>query len=220
MNVPIHGRIWGEAEHANLAEVVQSDWYTHGKWNSRFENALAKYTGVKHVSLCNSGSSANLLAVSALELEPGDEVITTAVNFPTTVNPILQVGAVPVFVDVKLPHMTIDVKQLEEAWSPRTRAVVVAHTLGYPCEGRLPPLQYGLPLNVTPRLSRFLKSAHHSVSRTMVMLSLDRIMTTEKTFRRDWFSSTRGAYRNPSRDLIHSANMYAGFPGMAASVSI
>lgn len=134
MNVPVHGRIWGEAEHANLYQVVDSDWYTHGKWNSRFENALAKYTGVKHVSLCNSGSSANLLAVSALELKPGDEVITTAVNFPTTVNPILQVGAIPVFVDVRLPHMTIDVKQLEAAYSSRTRAVMIAHTLGYPCD--------------------------------------------------------------------------------------
>src|SRR5512139_4275263 len=134
MIVPVHGRIWGEPEHANLRQVVKSDWYTHGKWNARFENALEKYIGVKHVHLCNSGSSANLLAVSALGLQPGDEVITTAVNFPTTLNPILQVGAVPVFVDVTLPHMTIDVKQLEAAWSPRVKAVVIAHTLGYPCE--------------------------------------------------------------------------------------
>src|SRR5512139_4149581 len=132
MIVPVHGRIWGEPEHANLRQVVKSDWYTHGKWNARFENALAKYIGVKHVHLCNSGSSANLLAVSALELQPGDEVITTAVNFPTTVNPILQAGAVPVFIDVKLPQMTADVTQLEAALSERTRAVILAHTLGYP----------------------------------------------------------------------------------------
>jgi CDP-6-deoxy-D-xylo-4-hexulose-3-dehydrase len=134
MNVPVHGRIWGKAEHDNLHAVVESDWYTAGKWCARFENALERYTGVRHVHLCNSGSSANLLAVSALELKPGDEVITTAVNFPTTLSPIIQVGAIPVFSDVTLPHMTIDVRQLEAALSRRTRAVVVAHTLGYPCE--------------------------------------------------------------------------------------
>lgn len=72
MNVPVHGRIWGEPEHDNLMEVVYSDWYTHGKWNARFENALEKYLDVKHVSLCNSGSSANLLAVLALDLKPGE----------------------------------------------------------------------------------------------------------------------------------------------------
>ncbi len=134
MIVPVHGRIWGEPEHANLREVVDSDWYTAGKWCHAFERKLADYLGVRHVVLCNSGSSANLLAVSALELQPGDEVITTAVNFPTTVNPILQVGAVPVFIDVKLPMMTADVRQLEAALSPRTKAVVLAHTLGYPFE--------------------------------------------------------------------------------------
>ena len=130
----MHGRIWGEPEHANLREVVDSDWYTAGNWCKLFEKKLRDYLGVRYVSLCNSGSSANLLAISALELQPGDEVITTAVNFPTTVNPILQVGAVPVFVDVKLPHMTADVRQLEAALSPKTRAVVLAHTLGYPFE--------------------------------------------------------------------------------------
>ena len=134
MNVPVHGRIWGTAEHSNLYQVVDSDWYTAGKWCSRFENRLAKYLGVKHVSLCNSGSSANLLAVLALDLKPGDEVITTAVNFPTTVNPILQVGAIPVFIDVTLPHMTADVSQLEEVLSAKTKAVILAHTLGYPFE--------------------------------------------------------------------------------------
>jgi len=134
LNVPVHGRIWGKPEHANLKAVVDSDWYTAGKWCARFENRLAKYIGVKHVHLCNSGSSANLLATLALDLKPGDEVITTAVNFPTTLNPILQVGAIPVLVDVTLPHMTIDVKLLEEAYSTKVKAVIVAHTLGYPCE--------------------------------------------------------------------------------------
>jgi CDP-6-deoxy-D-xylo-4-hexulose-3-dehydrase len=134
LNVPVHGRIWGETEHANLMQVINSDWYTAGPWCARFEKALREYLGVRYVSLCNSGSSANLLAVSTLELEPGDEVITTAVNFPTTVNPILQVGAVPVFIDVKLPMMTADVSQLGEALSPKTRAVILAHTLGYPFE--------------------------------------------------------------------------------------
>ncbi len=134
MIVPVHGRLWGEPEHTNLREVVDSDWYTAGKWCHAFERKLADYLGVRHVVLCNSGSSANLLAVSVLELQPGDEVITTAVNFPTTVNPILQVGAVPVFIDVKLPMMTADVSQLEAALSPRTKAVVLAHTLGYPFE--------------------------------------------------------------------------------------
>jgi CDP-4-dehydro-6-deoxyglucose reductase, E1 len=132
VNVPVHGRIWGEPEHANLREVVDSDWYTAGKWCALFEKRLQDYLGVKHAILCNSGSSANLLAVSALELQPGDEVITTAVNFPTTVNPIIQAGAIPVFVDVKLPQMTVDITQLDHALSPRTRAVILAHTLGYP----------------------------------------------------------------------------------------
>ena len=132
MKVPVHGRIWGEPEHANLRQVVDSDWYTAGAWCAKFEAAIRDYLGVRHVALCNSGSSANLLAISALELKPGDEVITTAVNFPTTVNPIIQAGATPVFVDVKLPQMTVDVSQLDEAYSSRTRAVVLAHTLGYP----------------------------------------------------------------------------------------
>ena len=134
MIVPVHGRIWGENEHAKLRAVVDSDWYTAGPWCHQFERKLADYLGVRHVALCNSGSSANLLAISALELSPGDEVITTAVNFPTTLNPIIQVGAVPVFVDVKLPMMTADVTQLEAALSGKTRAVVLAHTLGYPFE--------------------------------------------------------------------------------------
>ena len=134
MNVPIHGRIVGEEERVNLEQVVLSDWYTAGPWCARFEAKLRNYLGVRYVTLCNSGSSANLLALSALELSPGDEVITTAVNFPTTVNPILQVGAIPVFIDVKLPQMTADVSQLEAALSPRTRAVILAHTLGYPFE--------------------------------------------------------------------------------------
>jgi len=139
VKVPVHGRIWGEPEHTNLRQVVDSDWYTAGAWCAKFEAAIRDYLDVRHVALCNSGSSANLLAISALELVPGDEVITTAVNFPTTVNPIIQAGATPVFVDVKLPQMTVDVRQLDEAYSSRTRAVVLAHTLGYPFD--LGPVQ-------------------------------------------------------------------------------
>src|SRR5512139_253982 len=134
MIVPVHGRIVGEPERAALRAVADSDWYTAGPWCDRFTKKLRAYLGARHVALANSGSSANLLAVSALELQPGDEVITTAVNFPTTVNPILQVGAVPVFIDVTLPTMTADIGQLEAAVSERTRAVILAHTLGYPCE--------------------------------------------------------------------------------------
>lgn len=157
MNVPVHGHIVGEPERANLMEVVNSDWYTAGKWCAKFQAALQEYLGTPgtfiddfgktqnylycpHVILCNSGSSANLLAIAALTSQelgdrrilPGDEVITTAVNFPTTVNPIIQMGAIPVFIDVVLPQMNADVTQLEAALSDKTKAVVLCHTLGYP----------------------------------------------------------------------------------------
>ena len=130
--VPYAGRVYDGAELANLHAAADEFWLTEGRWCARFENGLKRFLGVKHVRLTNSGSSANLLAISALELQPGDEVITCAVGFPTTVAPIVQHGAIPVFVDADPKTGNIDVSQLEEALSPRTVAVVAAHTLGNP----------------------------------------------------------------------------------------
>ena len=134
------GRVYGEEEMANLAESAVEFWLTGGRWHTRLETGLAEWYGVSHARLVNSGSSANLLAVAALtspllgdrRLQPGDEVITVAAGFPTTVAPLIQLGLVPVFVDVTLPGYNIDPARLEEARSPRTRAVMVAHTLGNP----------------------------------------------------------------------------------------
>ena len=134
------GRVYGEAEMTNLVESSLEFWLTGGRWHRRLEEELAAWYGVSHARLVNSGSSANLLAVAALtshllgerRLVPGDEVITVAAGFPTTVTPIIQLGLVPVFVDVEIPTYGIDVTQLEAARSNRTRAVVVAHTLGNP----------------------------------------------------------------------------------------
>ena len=134
------GRVYGEQELVNLTESAIEFWLTSGRWHRRLEEALAEWYGVGHARLVNSGSSANLVAVAALtshllgdrRLRPGDEVITVAAGFPTTVTPIVQLGMVPVFVDVSLPTYNLDVTKLEAARSPRTRAVVVAHTLGNP----------------------------------------------------------------------------------------
>lgn len=134
------GRVYGEEEMTNLVEASLEFWLTAGRWHSRLEAGLAAWYGVAHACLVNSGSSANLLAVAALtspllgerRLGPGDEVLTVAAGFPTTVAPILQLGLVPVFVDIGLPGYNADVAQLEAAVSPRTRAVVLAHTLGNP----------------------------------------------------------------------------------------
>jgi CDP-6-deoxy-D-xylo-4-hexulose-3-dehydrase len=134
------GRVYGEAEMTNLAEAALEFWLTSGRWHRRLEEALASWYEVGHARLVNSGSSANLVAVAALtspflgerRLRPGDEVITVAAGFPTTVAPVVQLGLVPVFVDVAIPTYNIDVDLLEGARSERTRAVVVAHTLGNP----------------------------------------------------------------------------------------
>lgn len=134
------GRVYGEAEMANLAEAAIEFWLTSGRWHRRLEEALSAWYGVGHARLVNSGSSANLLAVAALtsrllgerRLRTGDEVITVAAGFPTTIAPIVQLGLVPVFVDVTIPTYNLDVARLDEARSERTRAVVVAHTLGNP----------------------------------------------------------------------------------------
>ena len=134
------GRVYGEEEMVNLAESAIEFWLTGGRWHRRLEEGLAEWYGVTHARLVNSGSSANLVAIAALtshllgdrRLRPGDEVVTVAAGFPTTVAPIIQLGMVPVFVDVSLPTYNLDVSKLEAALSPRTRAVMVAHTLGNP----------------------------------------------------------------------------------------
>ncbi len=134
------GRVYGEAEMSNLAESAIEFWLTSGRWHRRLEEGLAAWYGVTHARLVTSGSSANLVAVAALtspylgdrRLRAGDEVITVAAGFPTTVAPVVQLGLVPVFVDVAIPTYNIDVSRLEAARSERTRAVVVAHTLGNP----------------------------------------------------------------------------------------
>lgn len=134
------GRVYGEEEMVNLVESSLEFWLTAGRWHRKLEDGLAKWYGVKHARLVNSGSSANLLAVAALtshllgdrRLQRGDEVITVAAGFPTTVAPIIQHGLVPVFVDISIPTYNIDVTQLDAAHSSRTRAVMLAHTLGNP----------------------------------------------------------------------------------------
>jgi CDP-6-deoxy-D-xylo-4-hexulose-3-dehydrase len=134
------GRVYDGDDMAALAESAVEFWLTGGRWHRRLENDLARWYGVHAARLVNSGSSANLVAITALtsetwgdrRLRRGDEVITVAAGFPTTVAPIIQAGAVPVFVDVSLPTGNIDVGLLEAALTDRTRAVVIAHTLGNP----------------------------------------------------------------------------------------
>ena len=133
-------RVYDSAEMTNLVDSSLEFWLTSGRYTDQFERDFAKYLGVKYCSLVNSGSSANLLAFMTLTspllgeraVRPGDEVITVAAGFPTTVTPIIQYGAVPVFVDVTIPQYNIDVTQLEAALSPKTKAVMIAHTLGNP----------------------------------------------------------------------------------------
>jgi CDP-6-deoxy-D-xylo-4-hexulose-3-dehydrase len=139
---PVHyaGRVYGEEELVNLTASAIEFWLTAGRWHRRLEKELARWYGVTHARLVNSGSSANLLAVAALtspwvgggRLRPGDEVITVAASFPTTVAPLLQYGLVPVFIDLTIPSYNLDVAKLDQAHSARTRAVMVAHTLGNP----------------------------------------------------------------------------------------
>jgi CDP-6-deoxy-D-xylo-4-hexulose-3-dehydrase len=134
------GRVFDGDEIANLIDSSLDFWLTTGRYSEKFEKEFAEFLGVKHCSLTNSGSSANLLAFMALtspklgerRIKKGDEVITVAAAFPTTVAPIIQYGAIPVFVDVSLPTYNIDCTQLEQARSDKTKAVMVAHTLGNP----------------------------------------------------------------------------------------
>lgn len=134
------GRYFDYTEMVNLVDASLDFWLTTGPWTRKFEAAFAKWIGVKHCAVCNSGSSANLLAFYALTspklgnraIKRGDEVITVAAAFPTTVSPIIQFGAIPVFVDVSLPGFNINVNLLEAALSPKTKAVMLAHSLGNP----------------------------------------------------------------------------------------
>ncbi len=138
--VPVSGRKFDATEIRNLVDSSLDFWLTTGRYAERFERQFADRLQVKHALLCNSGSSANLLAVSALtseslgerRLRPGDEIITAAAGFPTTVNPILQNGLIPVFVDVELETYNVDVEQLAAAIGPKTRGIMLAHTLGNP----------------------------------------------------------------------------------------
>ena len=138
--VPVSGRVFDAADIQSLVESSLDFWLTTGRFANQFEREFAAYFGVRSVSLVNSGSSANLVALSALtstklgsrRLKPGDEVITVAAGFPTTVNPIIQNRLIPVFIDVTLPTFEVDVTQLEAALSPKTKAVMIAHTLGNP----------------------------------------------------------------------------------------
>ena len=133
-------RVYDHKEMVNAADAVLEFWLTSGRFSDLFEKKLGAYLGVPFVSLVNSGSSANLLAFMALtspklgerRIRRGDEIITVACGFPTTVTPMLQYGAVPVFVDVTIPQYNIDVTKLEAAYSPKTKAVMIAHTLGNP----------------------------------------------------------------------------------------
>ena len=133
-------RVYDSKEMTNLVDSALEFWLTSGRYTDEFEKKLGEYLGVRYVSLVNSGSSANLCAFMTLtspllkerQVLPGDEIITVACGFPTTVTPILQYGAVPVFVDVTIPQYNIDVTRLEEACSPKTKAVMIAHTLGNP----------------------------------------------------------------------------------------
>ena len=134
------GRVYDEKEMMTLVDSALDFWLTTGRYSEQFEKDFAKFLKVKYCSLTNSGSSANLLAFMALtsdklgerKIERGDEVITVAAGFPTTVAPIIQYGAIPVFVDVEIPSYNIDITKLEDALSPKTKAVMIAHTLGNP----------------------------------------------------------------------------------------
>lgn len=138
--VPVSGKVLGEDDLVNLVEASLDMWLTTGRFARSFEREFAAFIGARSSLLVNSGSSANLLALSALtapsfgdrQLRPGDEVITVAAGFPTTVNPIFQNGLVPVFLDVLVPTYNVDVTKLEEALSDKTKAVMIAHTLGNP----------------------------------------------------------------------------------------
>ena len=138
--VQVSGKVIAADDICAVVESALDGWFTTGRWAKDFEKKLARFVGVRSASLVNSGSSANLVALSALTspklgdraLKPGDEVITVAAGFPTTVNPIIQNRCVPVFIDITVPSYQADASQLDAALSDRTRAIMIAHTLGNP----------------------------------------------------------------------------------------
>ena len=138
--IPAAGKVIGSIEIINMVKASLDGWLTTGQFNNEFEKKLEEFLGVKHVLTVNSGSSANLIAFMTLtspllkerSINPGDEIITVAAGFPTTVNPILQYGAVPVFVDVHIPTYNINIDQLETSITNKTKAIMLAHTLGNP----------------------------------------------------------------------------------------
>jgi len=138
--VPVSGKVIGSLELKNMVEASLDGWLTTGRFNEQFEKKLANFLGIKCLLTVNSGSSANLIAFSTLTspklkeraIQKGDEVITVAAGFPTTVNPIIQFGTIPVFIDVKIPTYNIDESLVEEAITNKTKAIMLAHTLGNP----------------------------------------------------------------------------------------
>lgn len=139
-DVPVNGKMLDASDYANLVDASLDGWLTTGRFHDEFERKLAKFIGVRSARMVNSGSSANLVAFSALTspklgkraIKPGDEVITVAAGFPTTVNPIIQNGCVPVFVDIELGTYDVILERIERAITPRTKAIMLAHTLGNP----------------------------------------------------------------------------------------
>jgi CDP-6-deoxy-D-xylo-4-hexulose-3-dehydrase len=139
-DVPVSGKVIGASELKNMVEASLDGWLTTGRFNEQFEKKLANFLGVKCLLTVNSGSSANLIAFSTLTspklkeraIQKGDEIISVAAGFPTTINPIIQFGAVPVFVDVKIPTYNIDENLVESAITNKTKAIMLAHTLGNP----------------------------------------------------------------------------------------
>jgi CDP-6-deoxy-D-xylo-4-hexulose-3-dehydrase len=144
-SIPAAGKVVGAPEMRLMTDAALDCWLTTGRFNEAFEARLAQFLGRKYVLTVNSGSSANLLAFTALTsprlgdrmVKPGDEVISVAAGFPTTVNPIIQCGAVPVFIDVEIPTYNIDAAKIEEAITPKTKAIMLAHTLGNPFNAEL-----------------------------------------------------------------------------------
>ena len=139
-DVPVSGKVIDFLEIKNLVESSLDGWLTTGRYNAIFQDQLAKFLNIKSLITVNSGSSANLIAFSTLTspklkeraIQKGDEVITVAASFPTTVNPIIQFGAIPVFIDIKLPTYNINESLVEEAITKKTKAIMIAHTLGNP----------------------------------------------------------------------------------------
>jgi CDP-6-deoxy-D-xylo-4-hexulose-3-dehydrase len=139
-NIPVSGKCIGKEELKNMVEASLDGWLTTGRFNDEFQKKLSIFLGVKCLLTVNSGSSANLVAFSTLTssklkeraIKKGDEIITVAASFPTTVNPIIQFGAIPVFLDIKIPTYNIDENQIEESITSKTKAIMIAHTLGNP----------------------------------------------------------------------------------------